>query len=185
MMHKRKSSVLAVAVLALFAFTAGVTGTAAAKNFKIKNLKFSGTSMSTSFLFPATNSGRTTSTTVTGEGRRLGDFTAHTISQFFFATNFTTFGATEIKGVISAEKGQLYLDLPAPTAVDAGEFSLVDGTFSLTVTYDIVGGSGKFAGATGSLTSTSTGKLLTDPFEGEHQFGGVKGTLKGYFSTPH
>jgi len=183
--HKNSGGVLIKVAMVLFAFTIFVTGTVEAKQFKIQNGDFSGSFLTSKFKFEYGE--ETVSTTATGKANLGGKFTSHTITQFQFASS-TEFFVEESRAVISNELGQLYLYFVP--GVDTSE-GLIDDSgglpvFQLTVTYHIVGGSGNFMGAEGSLISTSTGVLLASEFvqSDYNQFGGVEGSIEGSFSTP-
>lgn len=192
----------------------GFAGTTQAEVYDIDEEDFAG-SFITSYLKYRPDE-KTISTTATGEIKKkgLGKFQSHTATEFNLGGGSCDTGNTDpyvfdqlffvvrSNVVLTFESGQVFLkavpleeDAPAGGGcfylfADPEEETLtlaeVPGRFDLVVKYKVVGGTGKFAGATGELEATSRGTVLEWNDLGEdgyNFFGGVSGTLEGSFCT--
>lgn len=83
------------------------------------------------------------------------------------------------QGVLSYSDGQLYL------GADAGIGCVfADSTYILELTYAIQGGSGKYKGASGSISSKVTGTVLANENPPNNQFGALHSIYKGLVKYP-
>lgn len=103
----------------------------------------------------------------------------------------TAFSVDRALGVLSYDKGQLFL-LASEDAASAtgcikitgysipgtGGNTLYPAQVYLVIHYTIVGGTGLYEGATGTITSTTTGVLLWNDLT-TNQFGSFKSTYQG------
>ncbi|WOX04421.1 hypothetical protein [Microbulbifer pacificus] len=193
----------------------GFAGAASAKEYTINKGEFAGSFITSYLTFAADNRTISTTATGTAGGGGLGEFQSHTVSDFNLLGGPCDseaeenplrpelhFSVVQSQVVLTFKNGQVFLKAPPASAEDvplgcvffnispdsdADNIILQDiaGGLELTVTYQIIGGTGEYAGAKGELTSTTTGTVLefNSVSDGDSWFGGVTGTLKGSFCT--
>ena len=107
----------------------------------------------------------------TGKDNIGGTFNAQDVGEYAFTatsctapdgTAGTAFVLVQGKEVRTYKKGQLYTSGTA-AADNSGCQSNTTGSFGLTETHSVIGGTGKFANASGSITQTVTGTGLAAP----------------------
>jgi len=169
-----------VAALA-FALTASIPD-ANAGGPKTHNIKgsSSGSFVTTDFTF--NNSASALSSVFTGNNNLGGPFNGQNVTQYRFLGSLVTpnceyagipgfkFDLVQVdavpiagqiayaNGVLNYNQGQLFL-----LATSANGCMALTGLYTVSVDYDIVGGTGKFAGANGTLHSTIQGAVLAAP----------------------
>jgi hypothetical protein len=126
----------------------------------------------------------------TGKDNIGGTFNAQDVSEYAFSatsctapdgTAGTAFVLVEGKEVRTYKKGQLYTSGTA-AADNSGCQSNTTGSFGLTETHSVIGGTGEFANASGSITQTVTGTGLAAPGSPPGKLGsffGFKYTMSG------
>jgi len=95
------------------------------------------------------------------------------------------------QGVLNYKKGQLHLEASEGSAPNQGCLvldslpDLAPASTTLTIKYDIVGGTGDYEGASGELTIESTGVLLHNHLNSgdDDQFGSFQSTYEGWFEV--
>jgi hypothetical protein len=144
-------------------------GGAEAKTVKVKGSD-QGTGLTSAFSFDGV--APALSITYTGKDNIGGTFNAQDVGEYAFtATGCTApdgsagtkFVLLQAAAVINYEDGQLYLS-GAAAAGNSGCASNTTGSFDLTETSTVIGGTGKFANASGSTTGTiANGRELATP----------------------
>jgi hypothetical protein len=139
-----------------------------AKNVKVKG-SGQGTALTANFSFDEV--APALSIVSTGEDKIGGTFNAQDVGEYSFTATSCTApdgtAGTETVLVQAVEvrtynKGQLYTSGTA-AANNSGCSSSTTGSFRLTETHSVIGGTGKFANASGSITQTVTGIGLAAP----------------------
>lgn len=187
----------------------GFSATSAAEQYNIKSAEFSG-SFLTSYLTYVEGE-RTISTTTTGDAgkKSLGKFQSHTVTDFNLLSvrcdpdseedplhPNQIFNVTKSQVVLTFKDGQLFLkaDSTANPNLGCATLNLSPATgmpediiveLDLDLEYQVIGGTGKYAGAKGALTSKTKGAALeyNSVSGGDSWFGGVTGTFEGSFCT--
>jgi hypothetical protein len=107
----------------------------------------------------------------TGKDNIGGTFNAHDVGEYAFTATSCTApdGTAGVETVLvqavevrTYNKGQLYTSGTA-AANNTGCSSSTTGSFRTTETHSVIGGTGKFANASGSITQTVTGTGLAAP----------------------
>jgi hypothetical protein len=160
--------VLSMAMAVSLTVVASVKG-AEAKTVKVKGSD-QGTGLTSNFSFDGV--APALSITYTGKDNIGGTFNAHDVGEYSFTATSCTApdGSTGTKfllvqaaAVINYKDGQVYTS-GTPAAGNSGCASNTTGSFGLTETATVIGGTGKFANASGSTTGTiANGQELATP----------------------
>ncbi len=139
-----------------------------AKTVKMKGSD-QGTTLTANFSFDGVASA--ISIIFTGKDNLGGEFNGQDVGEYSFTGSSCTapdssagiqFVLVQAQEVINYEDGQLY-----SSGVGAGDgtgcASNTTGSYGLTETHTVTGGTGKFASASGSITGSITGKTLAAP----------------------
>jgi len=118
---------------------------------------------------PGNPTGAASQLLLTGTDNIGGRFTGQNTAEYTLdfsksctAPNGTTGVAVELVEAVEAvtyKQGQLYSSAEGPTSGCAS----FDGSFTETETHTVTGGTGKFSNASGSITLTITGRILSAP----------------------
>ena len=158
-----------------------------AKTVKVKG-SGQGTGLSSAFSFDG--AAPASSIIWTGKDNLGGTYNAHDVGEYAFTTTSCTapdgspgtqFFLVQAATVTTYKGGQIYGSGTASTD-NSGCANTTSGSFGLTETSSIAGGTGEFANASGSLTFTVTGTTLAAPGNPPGKFGlfsGFQNTFTG------
>jgi hypothetical protein len=136
-----------------------------------------GTALTANFTFDGI--APASSITSTGKDNLGGTFNAQDVGEYAVTTTSCTapdgtagtkFVLVKAAAVVNYESGQLYTSGTA-AAGNSGCESDTTGSFGLTETSSVIGGTGKFANASGSTTGTVVGNTLAAPGSPPGTFG--------------
>jgi len=166
-----------------------------AKEYKIKNGHSSGSSITSLFNFQAVGGDSRTSLSTFQGKDTLGDVHGQIVTDYDAFGDCTAgpgvrFFVYMAQGVLNYKKGQLFLVADDSSSPNDGCMQFLaappgPAQVALTIEYDIVGGTGDYEGASGKLTSTSTGMLLYNDITpgNDDQFGSFDSTYEGWFEA--
>jgi hypothetical protein len=168
MLSKNICSKLVIVAGVITALMISSSPSAFAKPVKVKG-SGQGTALTANFSFDGVASAL--SIISTGEDKIGETFNAQDVGEYSFTATSCTApdGTTGIETVLvqavevrTYNKGQLYTSGTA-AANNSGCQSSTTGSFRLTETHSVIGGTGKFVNASGSITQTVTGTGLAAP----------------------